>query len=536
LSYDISPNVTASVWWGGVQSNIMQPGWYRTWNFTPPAGYAGSIPAGLDEFFDSGIQDPNQQGSSMLEEKLNVRLGVGTLQIAALQNRSFETQYISEPQIQTMQLWGGGAFGTSSNNTPVIFNGGTYTVNALGPDIYNETGWADNRDVSFRYTFPFGQTGEAGFSYVSQYYENPTWVYSAYDGTASTTNYYYGDYFNSGETRLFVQGDIAPRLWAGLSEYMTSVVYHVNDPNDATSFIDKPFGYSAPRLGLVWRPTTNVAIRGAAGGGFAAAPLYQLTGTNGPPTPSTPPGSYSTTLTNTDLRPEESFGWDLGTDIRLRHGEVISFDAYRTNLYGQFYETTQLNGMYSGYPLFVTQYGNLGVSRYEGLILDVNKQPARGWYWHVSGGFTRAFVVSVPPGFYDSPPTCTMCANVSVVTNVNFNGTFDTPVPYSQAFGSIGYRWSPEKYVDVQSTYFGPNNSYFRPAFIVTDLLAGYPLTKHVSLLLTFRNVFNQYGAGNQIYTPDTMIGAPTVAGGPYGLIPENYGPRALLVTTNLNL
>ena len=119
--------------------------------------------------------------------------------------------------------------------------------------------------------------------------------------------------------------------------YFANAGYHVQNPNDPSgaTYVDKHFPYAAPRLGFVWRPTSAVAIRAAAGGGFAEAPLYDLVGSNGAITPSIPPGSYSQTLTNLNLQPEKSFGFDLGADIRLPHTIVASFDVYRTNLYGQ---------------------------------------------------------------------------------------------------------------------------------------------------------------------------------------------------------
>src|SRR6185503_16901176 len=141
-------------------------------------------------------------------------------------------------------------------------------------------------------------------------------------------------------------------------------------------------------------------------------------------------------------------------------------------------------------PLFQTQFGNLGISRYEGVLLDVHHDVPHGIYWTLSGGLTRGYLVSVPPGFYDQAPNVcdfamdTNCQNIAVVPNINFNGSFtNSAIPYSQGLGTIGYRWNPGKSISLSGIYYGNNNSYNRPAFMVLNADFGYPLTKDVSLI-----------------------------------------------------
>ena len=75
---------------------------------------------------------------------------------------------------------------------------------------------------------------------------------------------------------------------------------------------------------------------------------------------------------------------------------------------------------------FITQIGNLGVSRYEGLNLQIHHDRAVGVYWRGTFGLTRGYVVSVPAGFYNGlegypPKPCVNCVNQYVVPGVNFN-------------------------------------------------------------------------------------------------------------------
>jgi outer membrane receptor protein involved in Fe transport len=275
-------------------------------------------------------------------------------------------------------------------------------------------------------------------------------------------------------------------------------------------------------------------IRTAAGGGYALPPISDLVGTNTTPICFGGAGSCNVTLTNLNLKPEKSFGFDVGTDMRLHHDTVLSFDLYQTNLYGQFFQSTSLTGTFMGLPLYTTQYNNLAESRYEGITLDVRHDVARGMYWHGALGLTRAYVVSVPPGFYDSLGPLGSgpnSVNTYIVPGMNFDGEYQSTVPYANGTAQIGYRWSPEKYIDLSPTYYGNNNAYFRPAFVELDAHAGYPLAKNIQLLATFRNITGIYGENYEYYTPS--LAAPTVSGAPYPLFGIPYGPRSIIVTAN---
>jgi outer membrane receptor protein involved in Fe transport len=332
--------------------------------------------------------------------------------------------------------------------------------------------------------------------------------------------------------------------------YFANADYHVQNPNNIALFTDEYYTYTAPRLGFVWRPTAVVAVRAAAGGGFAEAPLEFLIGSNGTPEPNnfSSPTFYTVTLRNLALQPEKSFAFNLGTDVRLRHDTVISLDLYRANLYGQLYNSSTLTGTYTGVygtlPLYTTQYGNLGESRYEGILLDLRHDVSRGLYWSLSGGLTRGYIVSLPTGFYNLSggahcnfSTGASCTNLYVVPGPNFNGIYTNgaSIPYSQALGILGYRWNPEKYVGLVATYYGNNNTYFRPAFVELDGRVGYSLTKNTSLLLTFRNITGIYDQGVQVYSAASYMGVPTITGLPYAETGEEYGPRTVIITMNIH-
>jgi hypothetical protein len=558
LRYGFSPNVSAEVFYAGENSLMPLPTAYKAFDFLPPASYTGLTGMSLLNGNPCAFGTSTYQNvSSLLEEKITAQLGRGVLQVAALQNRTFSTYGISYPtSATTVQLYGAGYLNGSSS--PTIFNGGRYSVSLPTFSEYCAN-WSNNRDLLVSYVTTLGTNFHAGASFVKSYYDNPSagfYNYPLYGEDDSTTSTPSAISQTTNEMRFFIGGNLSEKTSLDLSMYFVNANYHVPNPNNVASYmtpgadinyVDSNYTYAAPRLGFVWRPTAAIAVRAAAGGGFAEAPLTDLVGSYAPFCSG---GICTVTSPNLNLQPEKSFGFDLGTDIKLPRNTVLSFDVYRTNLYGQLYNSTTSSGSCpscGGLPLYITQYGNLGESRYEGILLDVRHTVPHGTYWSLSGGLTRGYVVSVPAGFYNgityqppsyNPVVTPNSANLNVVPGANFNGTFTNgaSVPYAQGLGTLGYRWNADKYVDLVGTYYGNNNTYFRPAFVELDGHIGYPLTRNVSLVVTFRNITGIYDSPYQIDTPSSLSGAPTISGLPYVLYGEMYGPRTILVTSNLRL
>jgi len=573
VNYALSPSISAGIFYAGETSQMLNLYTsYQYVNFAPAAGYAGPLAPGVYCLGSAGGFGtvPVLQSASLFEEKITAQLGRGTLRLAALQNRTWSSQSNNYPGSATVQLYGEGSL--CSNATAncsggvyqqTFFTGGSYNVNyggaTTGPVATSYgTNTSNNRDLLLSYATPLGENLHAGVSFVKSMYNEGAW--ESYAGPG------YGGFLciaaipesqTTNELRLFVGGNPSAKTSLDLSGYFVNASYHVPDPNQYIPFNsgpytgpyqDESYTYAAPRLGFVWRPTAAMAIRASVGGGFAEAPLTDLVGSNSAPIVNNPssPTFYETTLTNLALRPETSFAFDVGTDIRLHRNTVLSFDVYRSNLYGQLYNATSATGTFTGpegtLPLFTNQFDNLGVSRYEGVLLDLRHDAPHGMYWKLSGGLTRGYIVSLPAGFYNAAgATCvratnTNCANVSVVTNINFDGCFDAAIPYAQGLGTLGYRWNSEKYVDVVGTYYGNNNSYYRPAFVEFDGHVGYPVTKSMSLLLTFRNITGRYDGPVNTDSPANVTGAPTISGPPFPLYPDTYGPRTVILTAQMHL
>jgi hypothetical protein len=176
-----------------------------------------------------------------------------------------------------------------------------------------------------------------------------------------------------------------------------------------------------------------------------------------------------------NVRPETSFGYDIGADHRLQGGTtVISGDLYLTNLHNQFLKTTYLDGVYNGAagpgPLFVTSYSNLSNSRYEGVELSINHAPPSGWGYLVQGSLMHDYPYDISAAEAAAYP--------GLVSGVNFGPDSllsNTRTPYSQGYAEINYR-SSGFYWNVGALYLGNNNSYNEPAFAVLRSSLRVPL------------------------------------------------------------
>lgn len=563
LTYQFTPTITAEFFYAGSSSSTSAYGSQLPEayvNFTPQStspGYSGNIapsPAGQFNYdymvVASNPNDAYSVSNSLWEEKVTAAIGQGVLRVAALQDKNLISEGAQYSEISGLYpIWGTADLGATYPGTPTAFNGAPEQLTFPAYGI-QDASWSDNRDYLASYAVQIGSSSSIGASYTTSYYnapgiENilsggvPVYLYSTSNAVSESTK----------EARVHFSTDIGDKLSLGLSWYFAKGTYHFQQPGSPTGINASPIGpwetrtfpYSAPRFGAVWQANTNIAVRAAAGGGYALPPLYDLS-------------SYTFFCSspycylfgsNPLLKPETSFGLDLGTDVRLDRDTVISVDAYRTNLYGAYYSEEAVipasvcGPMCGGFPLITSDYNNLSESRMEGINFEAHRNVPSGLYWTANMGLTRAYVVSVPAGFYDNPALhCNNCVNQAIIPGLNYNtaaGDLGT-IPYSTAYAEVGWRWRPGTFFGLAGTYYGPNNAYYtvRP-FVEADARVGYAINPHVSLLVTLVNVTGVYDRSIQLSTPTYLI--PVLPNAPPNFREPNvipYGPRAITVTTIL--
>lgn len=553
LFYQIAPSITAQLFYAGNQSTTSQPDFLRTNLFAPGPSYTGAIAPGSypGRFVSMGTQ-PILESSGLTEEKITAFVGRGVLRLSGLQNNTNVTQFlIRGQQPVSAQLWGTGAYCgdpacSAAAAIPFTFNGQTATV-TFTPFSFNYTGRSTNAVLLASYETQLGYASYVGISAVKTANSATNNFTEALAIGSRILNFAGGVPIITqaiNEYRLHAGTQLNSRLLLDASYYITQANYHVQNPADSSgnTWVDSPFSYTAPRVGITWRPNPDTAIRAAAGGGFALPPLFDLVGTNG--SPSCGPTSCTTQVTNINLQPEKAFGFDVGVDRRIRFDTSVSADIYKTDLYGQLFQSSTFVGMdpQLNLPTYATEYLNLAHSRYEGVNISAERNVATGMYWKAAFGLTRGYIISVPPGFYNQPgATCNPitganCQNTNVLIGPNFNGTYQSSVPYANGTAVAGFRWGPKKYVDFQANYLGNNNAYYQPAFVEFDAHAAYPIVKNFALIATFRNITGIHGLNYQLLTVNPNLIAPSVAGAEFPLYPIPYGPRSLTLTADIQL
>ncbi len=333
-----------------------------------------------------------------------------------------------------------------------------------------------------------------------------------------------------------------------LALYGTSYRNHFSTGPVGTGFAfgDATHTEVDPRFGFTHRSRSGDAVVRFAMGGAVTPPAFNvLSGVNQTPASAYRPGSTSLTVTQNagTLRPETSFGYDLGADVRLDAATVASFDAYLTNVHDQLVTTVTPMGTFtppgatSPIPVYASAAANAGNARFAGLEASIRRDPARGWGFVAQGALTRAFAYAVSPSLY-ATATSPFGTNLAVLPGVNytstgtgFNGISNKAIPYGQAYAQAQYRTAGGALALLGMTYYGNNNAYGVPAFTVANASLRAPLgppRDRVALVLSIDNVFN--ALGESTIATDGAIPVPLV-NGKIGLVNAlPFGPRTVRI------
>jgi outer membrane receptor protein involved in Fe transport len=222
-------------------------------------------------------------------------------------------------------------------------------------DYFNETEQDKLAGWSFEYDHPIGQDS---LSFAVDQTNAQSVDYEESTFTSVTVPQGSSQLF----TTLQLRGNVAigPKLQATAvdyyniyrSTYATSCPYAFGfqicsiDGSNAT-FTTTTTNHNDPRLGLVFQPNPNLAIRASAGSAIAP-PYLSLLSQITAPTANYDPTTGTATITKNggNIKPETAFGYDLGADFRLPDGEtIVSGDIYDNNLYNHFFGESLPSGL-----------------------------------------------------------------------------------------------------------------------------------------------------------------------------------------------
>ncbi len=290
---------------------------------------------------------------------------------------------------------------------------------------------------------------------------------------------------------LSLRGDIplTPKVLLNISDYQLNYLSHYSIDGGVT-WNDSTHAYNEPRAALTWQPNNNTSYRLSTGGSIAP-PYISLVSSGGPTWSQiiggVPAAGWEQNANNGDVNAETAWGYDLGMDHRIGRATSVSVDLYYTQLHNLFLtSTSQLSpaaGVAAGcpnQPCIVSETGNLGQARYEGVEFALNHVPVFGFGYRLQGSLQRAYTYNLPPEFYCSTPGagCVFNTNLAVVPNVNFggqptaisgapNGIAGARVPYASGYAELNWHGHYGQYYNVGATYFGNNNAYNEPPFFV---------------------------------------------------------------------
>jgi outer membrane receptor protein involved in Fe transport len=563
LRYDFSSATQLTVAYVGIQSQYDGPasGFTQIGSvFAPTSAYSGSAFApGQTVLLNNRTTLPDQHlydNEPMFEAELRTTLHADTVlarfysAILARQTTSDLTSPSANYVTAPIALYGTATVG----GVATAFNGTAASLTI--PTPYSNTVEHDAlRGISFEYDHP------AGPNVYTFAYDRNSSLTNAYTITGSATN---------------PQGNISTTIAAGTRQDFTTFMQRaqlaLNDRTQLTLanyfnvyqnrytpqasggsfvFANSTLVHDDPRLGLTYRPNPDLSLRFSAGS--AIAPAYPALIDNLTQTPAQvyTTGAQTVTIANNSggLRPETSFGYDLGADWRTKTGDVLSVDAYLTNIRNQFVAVifpsgTTYNppGTTIQVPVYVSTNQNLAQSRFEGIDATWRRDPARGIGYTFSLALQRAYAYNLPPSFYASAAG-PFTTNLGVVNGTNFyafnspffNGISNKSEAYSQGYAGIHSRGAYGQYAEFGFTFYGSNNTYNIPAFLVAGASYRQPLFgPALTLQISADNIFNSNA--NPYVTYGTGIGAP-LANGQFGIrssIP--YGPAALRLTLVHNM
>lgn len=571
--YRVSPSTVVSVSYLNGQTFSDQndnTGNYTNSQFMPGAGYSGSLRPGAQQVMYLFAGQPNNEVNlePIFQAEASTTIGNDTL-IARYYHASLyrETQQGSSPDVlnsDPLTLYG------TSNGIKAPFNGLNTFV--AFQDYFNESELDKLGGWSFEYNHPFGEN---------------TLSFAIDQNTTQATSYEVEPAFTTvtipqGSSQLFTtlqlhaNLQLAPTLTAMLADYQniyrstyaTSCPYSGGFSNCAidgsgVTFTTTTTGHNDPRVGLVWQPHSNLAVRFAAGSAIAPPYLDLLS------TPTAPYASYDTqtkqaTLIKNSgqLLPETAFGYNLGADYRFKDSwTVLSGDVYDNNLFNHYFGQTYFSGLTCaqvsypcigygsmkappGTPIFYQLNTNISNFRFQGIEMQLQRIPPFGWGFTLAGALQRGYAYNLPPYFYCSNPGphCQYNQNLNIIANENLNGegvgsvsfapyfgfdstigSLNTRIPYAQGNAAVTYTFKNRAFVMLGTTYYGNNNSLNEPPFGYGYFTVRYPFTPSLSLQISGNNIWNAWPGVIPIYGGGVAI--PLANGGTAATLGNVLGP-----------
>ena len=252
-----------------------------------------------------------------------------------------------------------------------------------------------------------------------------------------------------------------------------------------------------PHVGVLFRPSRDVSLRATVGSSITMPYASVISGIDRIDLPNGANSqTYTLTQANPTLLPETQMSYNLGGDLRLADGGLVSADVYDITIFNAFAANTvpltgaalataqtTAPGAAGGY--FNNKTINVGELRAYGVELSVAKNPLLGFGYRFTGSLQRAYFDKIPPSIYLAGQT----ALVAGKQLDGLNGSIS--VPYAKGYGEVRYALPNDSLITFGADYEGNNNSTYGPPYTLFNTTIRFPIVKDVPLQFAVDNLFN---------------------------------------------
>jgi len=236
-----------------------------------------------------------------------------------------------------------------------------------------------------------------------------------------------------------------------------------------------------PRLGLVFRPTSRIALRASYGTGYAA-PYANIVDHV----------SRKTYYSSTQTKPETSSSYNVGADVSLGGDAKFGIDVYNTMIHNRFAQLfSKTPGTFNGIAYNqVNGSINQANTATRGIEMTFAKSPRFGFGGSASLDLMRSYA-------FNTDFTLNQQGNYGNIAD----GAQTVGDPYTHGRAEVSYTTPKSVKIVFGMSYYGANNSYNEAGFAMFDAQLAAPLANGFKLSLAGGNLFNHdQGRGYGVY------------------------------------
>lgn len=258
------------------------------------------------------------------------------------------------------------------------------------------------------------------------------------------------------------------------------------------------FSHFDPHLGLSYRATRDLALRLTAGSSIGTPYASQISGLGSVDLPNGANNqTYTLSIANPALVPETIVALDVGGDLRLPDGGILSLDVYNDRIHNAFAQQKTPIPPVTGFPATGTFLQSITLNgsllRLYGAELAITKTPPAGFGYILNASVERAYLDQLPASIYANGPS-------NLINGRQLDGfSFGSgSIPYAKGYGEVRFAGVNGSLFTFGANYQGSNNSTYGPAYTLFNASVRLPIVGLGLFRISGDNIFN-YNTGSQL-------------------------------------